>query len=131
MLKIENCIPAFQYLLTTDGWECIYTLNINSKVLIIKDNKFFYENPKIHSLFSYKGIITEFSIVDNSVDDHSKDVESKFYFKTYKDTLRTYLKELDFIKENVLWEGDLCCISFDTKVQLPVSNGLDYVIINL
>jgi len=131
MLKIENCIPAFQYLLTTEGWECIDTLNISSKVLIIKEGKFYYENPKIHSLFNYKGIITEFSIFDNSVDDHSTDVESKFYFKTYKDTFRTYLKELEFTKENVLWEGELCCLSFDCKVQLPVSNGLDYVIINL
>lgn len=131
MLKMENCIPEFQSLLTIDGWEGIETLNINSKVMIIKEGKIFYENPKMFSFFPYDGIITEYSILEESIHDFSKEVGSKFYFKTYKGDFRTYIKPLQFSKENVLWKGNLCSISFKSEVLLPVFNGINYVLIKL
>jgi len=120
MLKMENCIPDFQSLLTIDGWEGIENLNINSKIMIIKEGKICYENPKMYSYFPYDGVITEYSILEESIHDFSKEVGSKFYFKTYKGEFKTYIKPLQFSKENVLWKGNLCSLSFKSEVLLPV-----------
>lgn len=135
MQKLENCIPDFQYFLTTEGWELVETINISSKILILKEGRLRYENPKQFSLFPYDGIITEFSITEESIHDFSKEIGSQFYFKTYKEDLKTYIKPLQFIKENVLWSGNLCSLSFKSElgapVFLPVSNGINYVFIKI
>jgi hypothetical protein len=131
MNTLKNCIPDFQMLLTNEGWQGVDSITINSKLMTICNGKINYENPKIFSIFPYKGIITEHTIVEGSSLEFSGDEWSRFYAKSYKDQFQTYTKTLLSTSENVLWEGNLCSIQFGQEVLLPISNGVNYVLIKL